>query len=52
MLDIDNFVHFDNDVLIYKSFNELQNEFSKEKSSLPNDQVSQDNSDLDDEIPF
>jgi len=28
------------------------NEFSKEKSSLPNDQVSQDNSDLDDEIPF
>ena len=28
------------------------NEISQEKSSLPNDQVSQDNSDLDDEIPF
>ena len=28
------------------------NEFSKEKSSLPNDQVSRDNSDPDDEIPF
>ena len=28
------------------------NEFSKEKSSLPNDQASQDTSDLDDEIPF
>ena len=34
MLDIDNFVHFDNDVLIYKSFNELQNEFSKEKINI------------------
>ena len=28
------------------------NEASQEKSSLPNDQMSQDNSDLDDEIPF
>ncbi len=28
------------------------NETSQEKSSLPNDQMSQDNSDLDDEIPF
>ena len=28
------------------------NEMSQEKSSLPNDQMSQDNSDLDDEIPF
>ena len=28
------------------------NETSKDKSSLPNDEVSQDNSDLDDEIPF
>ena len=28
------------------------NEVSQEKSSLPNDQMSQDNSDLDDEIPF
>ena len=28
------------------------NEASKDKSSLPNDEVSQDNSDLDDEIPF
>ena len=28
------------------------NEASQEKSSLPNDQISQDNSDLDDEIPF
>ncbi len=28
------------------------NEASQEKSSLPNDQTSQDNSDLDDEIPF
>ena len=34
MLDIGNFVHFDNDVLIYKSFNELQNEFSKEKINI------------------
>tara|TARA_B100000700_G_scaffold155191_1_gene172368 strand:+ start:6763 stop:7221 length:459 start_codon:yes stop_codon:yes gene_type:complete len=28
------------------------NETSKEKSSLPTDEISQDNSDLDDEIPF
>ena len=28
------------------------NEISQDKSSLPNDQTSQDNSDLDDEIPF
>ena len=28
------------------------NETSQEKSSLPNDQMSQDNTDLDDEIPF
>ena len=28
------------------------NQVSQEKSSLPNDQTSQDNSDLDDEIPF
>ena len=28
------------------------NETSKDKSSLPNDEVSLDNSDLDDEIPF
>jgi len=27
-------------------------DISQEKSSLPNDQISQDNSDLDDEIPF
>ena len=28
------------------------NQISKEKSTLPNDEISQDNSDLDDEIPF
>ena len=33
-LDIDNFIHFDNDVLIYKSFAELENEFSKEKINI------------------
>ena len=35
-----------------KSNSNNSNEISQEKSSLPNDQVSQDNSDLDDEIPF
>ena len=28
------------------------NETSQTKSALPNDEISQDNSDLDDEIPF
>ena len=35
-----------------KNSSNNSNEVSKEKSSLPNDQISQDNSDLDDEIPF
>ena len=35
-----------------KSNSNNSNETSQEKSSLPNDQMSQDNTDLDDEIPF
>jgi len=35
-----------------KNSSNNSNEVSQEKSSLPNDQISQDNSDLDDEIPF
>ena len=35
-----------------KNSSNNSNEASQEKSSLPNDQMSQDNSDLDDEIPF
>ncbi len=35
-----------------KNTSNNSNEISQEKSSLPNDKTSQDNSDLDDEIPF
>ncbi len=35
-----------------KSSSNNSNEISQEKSALPNDEISQDNSDLDDEIPF
>ncbi len=35
-----------------KNSSSNSNQVSQEKSSLPNDQTSQDNSDLDDEIPF
>jgi len=35
-----------------KNSSNNSNETSQTKSSLPNDQISQDNSDLDDEIPF
>ena len=35
-----------------KNTSSNSNQVSQEKSSLPNDQTSQDNSDLDDEIPF
>ena len=35
-----------------KNSSNNSNEVSQGKSSLPNDQISQDNSDLDDEIPF
>ncbi len=35
-----------------KSGSNNSNEISQEKSALPNDEISQDNSDLDDEIPF
>ena len=39
-------------MLVGKNNPNNSNEASQEKSSLPNDQMSQDNSDLDDEIPF
>tara|TARA_Y100000590_G_scaffold414048_1_gene510523 strand:+ start:10 stop:468 length:459 start_codon:yes stop_codon:yes gene_type:complete len=35
-----------------KSGSNNSNQISQEKSTLPNDEISQDNSDLDDEIPF
>ncbi len=35
-----------------KSGSSNSNQISQEKSTLPNDEISQDNSDLDDEIPF
>jgi single-strand DNA-binding protein len=35
-----------------KSGSNNSNEISQEKSALPNDEISQENSDLDDEIPF
>ena len=33
-LNIDNFVHFDCDVLIYKPFNEIKNLFAKDKLNI------------------